>query len=388
VKEFFSFSTFYRLAFWLSSLGLVLLLADFGFAHAQQSQEYYDYGYFVVLIVGVLATVLRYLRDRKRLKKKAIFFDVLTVVLTTYLIKLRFIEGYEDYYSESTMAVSKTLWVKFAIIFTFIREYSELRIVFKRAILNPAQLFIVSFLAIIFLGSFLLQLPNATYEPISYIDSLFTSTSAVCVTGLIVLDTSSDFTLFGQSIILFLIQIGGIGILTFASYFSYFFSGGSSYENQLTLSDITSSRNLSQVFSTLKYIIIITVLIEAISGLMIYTSLNEKDFSGQSDMIFFSVFHAISAFCNAGFSTLSAGISDEAFRFNYFLQTTLVLTFVLGGLGFPIVANIFEFLKYRLQRLIKRNRRAKVFRPWVLNINSRRKKGKNNEYHQKNQGLL
>jgi trk system potassium uptake protein len=98
------------------------------------------------------------------------------------------------------------------------------------------------------MGSLLLILPNATYDGISYLDALFTSTSAVCVTGLVVVDTGTHFTLFGQTIIMILIQVGGLGILTFASYFSYFFKGGTTYENQLILGDMTSSKKLGEVF--------------------------------------------------------------------------------------------------------------------------------------------
>ena len=95
---------------------------------------------------------------------------------------------------------------------------------YKKSHLNPAQLFITSFVGIVLLGTFLLMLPKATYDGISFLDALFTSTSAVCVTGLIVVDTGTFFTPLGQNIIVFLIQLGGLGILTFASYFSYFSS--------------------------------------------------------------------------------------------------------------------------------------------------------------------
>jgi potassium uptake TrkH family protein len=263
------------------------------------------------------------------------------------------------------------MWCKLAIIFAFIREYSELNINFKRTVLNPAQVFIISFLSIILFGSVLLLLPNATVNGISFMDALFTSTSAVCVTGLIVLDTSSDFTQFGQTIILLLIQLGGLGILTFASYFSYFFKGGTTYENRLALGDMTSSGKLGEVFSMLKYIILITFGIELFSAIMIYSSLDSTLFSTQFDMFFFSVFHSISAFCNAGFSTLSAGLYDDTYRFNYFLQIILILTFVFGGLGFPIVANILSYLKYRLSTLFSSGRRLLVYKPWVLSLNSR-----------------
>ncbi|MBN2237544.1 MAG: ATPase [Bacteroidales bacterium] len=239
----------------------------------------------------------------------------------------------------------------------------------NRTVLNPAQLFILSFLVIIIIGSFLLILPNATYDGISYLDALFTSTSAVCVTGLVVVDTGTHFTLFGQSIIMILIQVGGLGILTFTSYFSYFFKGGTSYENQLALSDMTSAKKLGEVFSTLKYIILITFGIELFAGILIYTTIDSSNFVSQSEQLFFSAFHSISAFCNAGFSTLTNSLYETGFRFNYYLQLVIIFTFVLGGLGFPIIVNILKYLKYKVVSLFS-SKKSK-YRPWVLNLNSR-----------------
>ncbi|MBN2766747.1 MAG: ATPase [Paludibacteraceae bacterium] len=272
---------------------------------------------------------------------------------------------------ETDLLLENPIWVRIAVLFTFIREFSEIKFNYKRTLLNPAQLFVASFLVIIFIGSFLLMLPNATHEGISFIDALFTSTSAVCVTGLIVVDTGSYFTEFGQIIIMGLIQVGGLGILTFASYFSYFFKGGATYENQLALSDMTSSKKLGEVFSTLKYIILITFTIELVSGLLIYSSLDAENFQSQYEQIFFSVFHSISAFCNAGFSTLSNSLYEDGFKYNYFLQLTVILSFVLGGLGFPIVSNIINYIKYRLRKLFSFGKNKVGYRPWVLNINSR-----------------
>lgn len=168
-----------------------------------------------------------------------------------------------------------------------------------------------------------------------------------------------------------LIQVGGLGILTFASYFSYFFKGGATYENQLALSDITNSKKLGEVFSTLKYIILITFTIEIFSSIFIYFSLNAENFQSQYEKIFFSVFHSISAFCNAGFSTLSNSLYEDGFKYNYFLQLIIILSFFLGGLGFPIVSNIINYLKYRLKKLFSFYKGKSSYRPWVLNINSR-----------------
>ncbi|SHJ18687.1 TrkH family potassium uptake protein [Flavobacterium haoranii] len=357
---------FYRIAFWISLIGLIAIISDFGFYQNDFSQRLLDTFYFVVLGIGLISTFARYIQDRKLFKRKAFIFDLISVGFTMWLYYMYLFVGVPF---ETDLILENPIWVKIAVLFTFIREFSELKINFNRTFLNPAQLFILSFLVIILIGSFLLILPNATYDGISYLDALFTSTSAVCVTGLVVVDTGTHFTLFGQTIIMILIQVGGLGILTFASYFSYFFKGGTTYENQLALSDMTSSRKLGEVFSTLKYIILITFGIEFFSGALIYTSIDSSNFASQSDQLFFSAFHSISAFCNAGFSTLNDSLYDTGFRFNYYLQLVVILTFVLGGLGFPIVVNILKFLKYKIITLF--SPRKSKYRPWVLNLNSR-----------------
>lgn len=364
----FELKLLYRFAFWVSLSGILALIADFGFFQSEKLQLDLNIYYFFVLAIGILSTTLRYIQDKSLFRRSVFVFDLLTVLFTFLVIYLHFFN--------EQIEIQKSLFyndrmVKFAIIFTFIREFSEIKLNYKRTLLNPAQLFIISFLAIIFLGSLLLLLPRATYGGISYLDALFTSTSAVCVTGLIVVDTATYFTEFGQTIIMILIQIGGLGILTFASYFSYFFKGNSTYENQLQLSDMTSAQKLGEVFSTLKNILLITFSIELIAGFFIYLSLDASHFKSQYDQLFFSAFHAISAFCNAGFSTLTNGLYEEAFRFNYFMQIAILLTFILGGLGFPIVVNIINYVKYKISNVLAYKRKKISYKPWVLNINSR-----------------
>ena len=263
--------------------------------------------------------------------------------------------------------------VTIAVFLFFVRESSEFKIKLKKKTINPAQLFVISFLAIIVIGTILLLLPNATNEKLSFVDALFTSTSAVCVTGLIVVDTGSYFTVFGQSVIMILIQLGGIGIMTFASYFSYFFRGGATYENQLLLKDMTNAQKIGEVFKTFKKIILITFLIETIGAVLIYFSINNLGAYTFSEKLFFSVFHAISGFCNAGFSTLPDSLYTETFRFNYPLHLIIAFLFIVGGLGFPIVFNLVKYLKYLFINWF-----LKIFAisktkhiPWVLNINSR-----------------
>jgi Trk-type K+ transport system membrane component len=358
----------YRLARWLSVAALIALIFDFGFAQNNKAQHLLDGFYFVVLGVGIIATFARYFENVALLKRKVFVFDLLSISFTLWVYYMFLFVGTPF---KTDLLLENPIWVRLAVIFTFVREVSEVRFSYKRVFFNPAQLFVTSFLAIILLGAGLLMLPNSTHQGLSFINALFTSASAVCVTGLVVVDTGSYFTQFGQVIIMLLIQIGGLGILTFASYFSYFFKGGATYEDQLAISDITSNKTLGDVFSTLKYIILITLRIELFSGILIYSSLQPGNFSSQFELIFFSAFHAVSAFCNAGFSNLPNSLYQEGFRFNYPLQLIVILTFVLGGLGFPIVSNIINYLKYRLRKLFAPKRNKIGYRPWVLNLNSR-----------------
>lgn len=359
----------FKIAFITSILGIFMFIADFGFDKSERVQNIVNSFYFVVIGLGILATALRYLERLKNMKRSVIIFDIVTIGITLTILYAHFLG--EDAHRHLSFLYNDN-WVKFAIILTFIREFSEQNINYKKTLLNPAQLFIVSFLSIIFIGSLLLMLPNATYDGISFLDALFTSTSAVCVTGLIVLDTGSYFTLFGQSIILFLIQTGGIGILTVASYFSYFFKGGASYENQLTLGDMTGANKLGEVFSTFKRILVITFSIELLAAFFIYWSLEKGLFGSVFERIYFSAFHAISAFCNAGFSTLTNSLYESGFRYNYVLQSVIIAAFVLGGLGFPIVVNIIKYLKYFFtQKILYFFGKSQTYKPWVLNLNSR-----------------
>lgn len=357
-----------KIAFWISLSGIVVFIADFGYTQSELSQSFINGYYFVVLAIGLASISIRYFEKKNQKKFGVIVFDIVSVIVTIAVLFFYLINSVNH---KLHPILFDDKLIKFAVILTFIREFSELKLTYKRTVLNPAQLFILSFLAIILFGTFLLMLPKATFDGISFVDAFFTSTSAVCVTGLIVVDTSTYFTEFGQIIILFLIQIGGLGILTFASYFSYFFKGGSTFENQLALGDITNSKKLGEVFSTLKYILIITFGIELISAGLIYSSLNASSFQSQYDQIFFSIFHSISAFCNAGFSTLSNSLYEGNVKFNYYLQLVIIMTFVLGGLGFPIVVNILNYLKYKLSQVFTFSKRLTNYKPWVLNMNSR-----------------
>ncbi|MCB0607748.1 MAG: ATPase [Lewinellaceae bacterium] len=348
--------------FWLGLIAVFTAIYDLGFDNTQKVQNELLWIYDVAIIVGIASLLIRYFADAQRNRRIVRLFDLISLVFLSVL--LVHIIGWIR-----LPVFHRRLWTYMAVLLVFIREFSSLEIRIKRTFINPAQLFIASFFLMVSAGAALLMLPKATHDGISLIDALFTSTSAVCVTGLIVVDTGTYFTDFGLLIILFLIQIGGLGIMTFASYFSYFFKGGSTYENQLMLHDMTNTEKIGEVFSTLKKIILLTLGIEATGAVLIFTTLDPKLFSALGDRIFFSVFHSVSSFCNAGFSTLGNSLYEETYRFNYPLHLIIALLFILGGIGFPIAFNFMSYIKHLLIRRLSSGKER--YKPWVINLNTR-----------------
>jgi trk system potassium uptake protein TrkH len=244
--------------------------------------------------------------------------------------------------------------LEIGLIFYFILRLMVLvRFVYEKYN-NPTVIFVSSFFIVIIIGAFLLLLPTATYKEISFTDALFTSTSAVCVTGLNTLDTQYVFTRTGQIIILSLIQIGGLGILTFTSFFAYFFRGSSSFKENINIKDFVSEDNLSNVFKTALNIVIFTLSVEIIGALIMYFSI--INIQNIEDKFFYAIFHSISAFCNAGFSTFSAGLNEPFINKHYFFQWIIMFLIIIGGLGYNIVYNYWQFVKSYFKEIIQQKK--------------------------------
>lgn len=343
-------------------IALLFLAIDFGFDLPSWAKSGILWFFIILLFANVFITLGKHFLLKDSVSRNIFVFDLLSVSVVLFCIVKQLLFSIDELSS----------WIRIAVLIKLVRSFAMSRINYKRSVLNPAQLFIISFIGLILFGALLLMLPRATHQEISFVDALFTSTSAVCVTGLIVVDTSSFFTPLGQGIILLLIQAGGLGILTFASYFSYFFKGGATYENQIALSDISSSNKIGEVFTTLKRILGITFFIELLGAVLIFFNLPSALFANLWDRIFFSVFHSISAFCNAGFSTLPEGLMQEGFVTNYSFQFIIVLIFVFGGLGFPIVINALRYIKHFVKRHVLRFRSGRDdYRPWILTLSNK-----------------
>lgn len=259
------------------------------------------------------------------------------------------------------------------VLFLAVLDISARVYAIERQTLHPALAFALSFFLLICVGTMLLLLPLATPAGISFIDALFTSTSAVCVTGLAVLDTGRDFTFFGQFIILLLIQLGALGMLTFTNLFGLFFQGYGSYRNRLMLKDMINANDIGDTFNTLVKIVTFTFAIEGAGAVCIYYSLGPGD-GGPGGRLFFSIFHAISAFGNAGFSTLSNSLYEEGYRYNYSLHLAIAALIILGGIGYSVFINFYTYLKIILKQYhwrLFRNDSNFVYRKPGLSVNTR-----------------
>jgi len=203
--------------------------------------------------------------------------------------------------------------------------------------LHPSHALAGSFLTLILLGTIILLLPwSSKSGHVHFLDALFTATSATCVTGLTVLDTGSDWTLLGKLVILGLIQLGGLGIMTFSTFFAYVFSRKLSIRNRVLIERSIAGGPIPHLGKLLLMIIGGTIIIESI-GAAILTVRFSADYSLQKS-IFLGIFHSVSAFCNAGFSLFSTSLMG--YKQDPIINITVILLIIIGGLGFWVMFDL------------------------------------------------
>lgn len=217
---------------------------------------------------------------------------------------------------------------------------------------QPAQVLVISFLAAILIGTLVLSLPfSATEAPVPFIDALFTATSAVCVTGLTVKDTAVDFAPAGQVVILLLFQLGGLGIMTFSTLIILTAGGRISIRDRLLVQSGYHPGIPRSFASLVRGLFAFALGIEALGAVLLFAWFSPGH--GTSRAAGLAVFHAVSAFCNAGFSLFSDSLT--AYRGHIGLNLTMIGLIVLGGIGFPVLREAREIAAARL-----RGRRVKA----------------------------
>jgi len=230
-----------------------------------------------------------------------------------------------------------------------VRQVIMLGVAFPRALrmrrlvsqlrLHPARLLVGSFAGAILVGTVLLSLPeaSATGKSVGLVDALFTATSATCVTGLIVKNTGADFTLFGQLVILTLLQLGGLGIMTFSVSLALTLGRALSKSREVVMRDVLDQESVGEVLSLLRFIVCATLLMELAGAAALFFSLGAHD--GYSlATLYAAIFHSVSAFCNAGFSVFAT--SFEAYQNSFWVNFVVTTLIVVGGLGFPVLRDL------------------------------------------------
>ena len=212
--------------------------------------------------------------------------------------------------------------------------------------LQPTQIMVIGFALIILIGAILLNMPISSQngESTGFFDSLFTATSAVCVTGLIVVDTGTHWSAFGQTIILMLIQIGGLGFMTTATLFALIAKKKIHLKERLLIQESLNQFDLSGLIKLTRYVLLITFSIETFGALLLATEFIPQ--LGVSKGIWFSIFHSISAFCNAGFDLMGSVsgpfTSLTSYVNNFTVSITIAFLIIIGGIGFPVILELLK----------------------------------------------
>jgi trk system potassium uptake protein len=218
---------------------------------------------------------------------------------------------------------------------------------FGKTHLNPARVLVTGFLVIISLGTLLLLLPAASQnnESVGFVNALFTATSAVCVTGLVVVDTGTHWTVFGKTVIAILIQVGGIGFMSMATLFAVMLGKRISLKERLIIQQAVGKDTLSGVVKFSLYLLGLTFGLELI-GIILLSFRFIPEF-GISTGLGYAVFHSISAFCNAGFDLIGQGRSFTPYVNDPLVTLTVGSLVILGGLGFTVIVDTASHFKTR-----------------------------------------
>ena len=223
--------------------------------------------------------------------------------------------------------------------------------------LRPEQIIVVGFALLILVGAGLLCLPVSTYpgKSISFLNALFTSTSAVCVTGLVVADTATQFTLFGQLVILALIQMGGLGVMTVMSTAFILLGKRITLSERILIQNQLNEDNISGMVRLIIRVLRVTLIAEGLGAVLLATRL--VPLYGLKG-VYFSVFHSISAFCNAGFDVFGKVTGEFRSLMDFandpIIVGTIMMLIIVGGLGFVVVADIFSPVRIRKRQKLTR----------------------------------
>lgn len=221
-------------------------------------------------------------------------------------------------------------------------------IIHKKITKNPSLVLGLSFIILILTGALLLSLPFASADgkSLNFVDALFSATSASCVTGLIVRNTAEAWSIFGKVVIITLIQIGGLGTMTMVAWVSIFIGKRIGLSERMFIKEQWSAESLTGLIRLMRFATLFTLIVEGLGALLL--SFRLIPMYGIKKGLAFSVFHSISAFCNAGFDLF--GDSLVSFQDDYFVTLIIAALIILGGLGFIVYVDLLNYPKKRRTR--------------------------------------
>ena len=325
---------FTRISFGIAAIGVSLLIMRYGFEMDVQHNLWLKIGLnlcFIFYLCKFLTKLIYREESLKEFLKSNLFESSLVVVFLFLSVFGLFNPTPKEHFKiEYTDLIAQILLILFLVI-EFGRAGSRL----ISLNLPPALFFVLSFVVLILIGSLLLMLPNATIieGSMPWFEALFTSISAGCVTGLTLQDTATYFTSTGHLILMILIQLGGLNIISFASILATLSRNKLSVRHQTLVQQSVSGNSLKETNAILHRIFAYTFIIELIGAILIYCSW-EIPFEEQSKKIFYSIFHSISGFNNAGFSLFSNNAAEPFLQFNFAFQIPLMFLVFFGGIGF------------------------------------------------------
>jgi trk system potassium uptake protein len=341
-----------RTTYLLTIISFGLLIYTYGIAQKPATIQLLFNAIDAILSTFVIIYLLRilYTFERKKFLKRTWFEGMLMGVilineLSAYGLQESLFYTFFERIDIPLSVESYRVVVSLFMLLLLIIELLETKVYLKTLQFKPTITFIFSFLFLILMGAGLLMMPNMITTPGSmrFIDALFMAASASCVTGLVVVDPGTYFTFSGQVVLLLLIQLGGLGILTFATFFVSLMRQGIGIKQHVAMYEIMESESLFSTKSLLRKLVVMTFTIEAIGALIIFMTWGPAaEFENLGSRIFFSVFHAVSAFCNAGMSLYPEGLYTEPIRFAYVMHLTIAGLIIIGGIGFPTIIDVLS----------------------------------------------
>ena len=344
---------------------IVSAIVEFGFQLTEKQILELNWIYFWVWITFLIDRGSHLLLMRKGYAKSEYSFlgwctnGLLMLTLIPIIVKMT---GIDDSTGMISILDNRVFHVLVLFLVSIIDLSDGLIRLMGRKI-NPALMLAVSFMGFILVGSGVLMMPRCVQPGVhlSWIDSLFTATSAVCVTGLTTIDVPTTFTYLGQLVIMVLIQVGGLGVMTITSFFALFFMGNTSLYNQIMVRDMVSSKSLASLWSTLLNIFGFTAFLEAVGAVGIFLNVHGTIGLDFAHEVLFSVFHSVSAFCNAGFSIYIDGLGAPVLMTGHcWLYIIISLLIIMGGIGYPVLVNL-KIIVYKRARLIWRWMRGRHY---------------------------